>query len=41
MTPQEKIVLKAKFIQSALKHGASLEEVERAYKILIKKEVNK
>lgn len=37
MTPQERTVLKAKFIQSAMKHGATLKESETAYKIFTEK----
>lgn len=34
MTPQEKVLEKAKFIQSALKLGSTLKEAEKAYKKL-------
>ena len=35
MTPQEKIIQKAQFIQFSLKNGSTIQEAEKVYKILL------
>lgn len=41
MTPQEKVIQKAKFVQESIKLGSTLEQVEAAYQLFRAMEISK